>query len=129
VKKSECWDHVVTRAGRASTSCSCIKTKTFSTAPSSGLPVLLSRTQRASSWCQRSPTGTPFPHSSKAQSVDVEAARERGQLTIVDAAELLPGFLVDGMPDSPASSASPRTSLVRRALEGATKRCFGEEKW
>jgi hypothetical protein len=62
--------------------------------------------------------------------VDVEAARERGQLTIVDADELLPGFVVvDGMPDSPASSASSRTSLVRRALDGATKRCFGEEKW
>jgi hypothetical protein len=31
--------------------------------------------------------------------VDVEAAWER--LTIVDADDLLPGFLVDGMPDSP----------------------------
>jgi hypothetical protein len=33
--------------------------------------------------------------------VDVEAARERGQLTVVDADECLPRFMRDGMPDSP----------------------------
>ena len=33
--------------------------------------------------------------------MDVEAARERGQLTIVDADELLPRFIRDAMPDSP----------------------------
>jgi hypothetical protein len=37
----------------------------------------------------------------EAAGVDVEAARRRGQLTIVDADEFLPNFLQDGMPDSP----------------------------
>src|SRR3989475_9217056 len=37
----------------------------------------------------------------EAGGVDVEAARERGQLTVVDADELLPRFMRDGMPDSP----------------------------
>jgi hypothetical protein len=37
----------------------------------------------------------------EAEGVDVEVARERGQLTVVDADELLPRFMRDGMPDSP----------------------------
>jgi MEDS: MEthanogen/methylotroph, DcmR Sensory domain len=37
----------------------------------------------------------------EAEGVDVEAARERGQLTVVDADELLPRFMRDAMPDSP----------------------------
>src|SRR5712691_10749770 len=37
----------------------------------------------------------------EAEGVGVEAARERGQLTVVDADELLPRFMRDGMPDSP----------------------------
>ena len=37
----------------------------------------------------------------EAEGVDVEAARERGQLTVVDADECLPRFMRDGMPDSP----------------------------
>jgi hypothetical protein len=37
----------------------------------------------------------------EAEGVDVEAARQRGQLTIVDADELLPRFMRDAMPDSP----------------------------
>src|SRR2546422_207413 len=37
----------------------------------------------------------------EAEGVDVEAARERGQLTAVDADELLPRFIRDAMPDSP----------------------------
>jgi hypothetical protein len=37
----------------------------------------------------------------EAEGVDVEAARERGQLTIVDADELLPRFMRNAMPDSP----------------------------
>ena len=36
----------------------------------------------------------------EAEGVDVEAARERGQLTVVDADELLPRFLRDAMPES-----------------------------
>ena len=37
----------------------------------------------------------------EAEGVDVEAARKRGQLTVVDADELLPRFMKDAMPDSP----------------------------
>jgi MEDS: MEthanogen/methylotroph, DcmR Sensory domain len=37
----------------------------------------------------------------EAEAVDVEAARERGQLTVVDADEFLPRFMRDAMPDSP----------------------------
>ena len=37
----------------------------------------------------------------EAEGVDVQAALERGQLTVVDANELLPRFLRDGMPHSP----------------------------
>ena len=37
----------------------------------------------------------------EAESVDVEAARQRGQLTVVDADHFLPRFMRDAMPDSP----------------------------
>ena len=37
----------------------------------------------------------------EAEGVDVEAARDRGQLTVVDADEFLPRFMRDAMPDSP----------------------------
>lgn len=37
----------------------------------------------------------------EAEGVDVGAARERGQLTVVDADELLPRFMRNAMPDSP----------------------------
>jgi hypothetical protein len=36
-----------------------------------------------------------------AEGIDVEAAQERGQLTVVDADELLPRFMHNAMPDSP----------------------------
>lgn len=37
----------------------------------------------------------------EAEGVDVEAARDRGQLTVVDADEFLPRFMRDAMPESP----------------------------
>jgi hypothetical protein len=37
----------------------------------------------------------------EAQGVDVEAAQRRGQMTVLDAEELLSRFMRDGMPDSP----------------------------
>ena len=37
----------------------------------------------------------------EAEGVDVAAARQRGQLTVVDADELLPRFMRNSMPDSP----------------------------
>lgn len=38
----------------------------------------------------------------EAEGVDVDAAQERGQLTVVDADEILPRFMRDAMPDPPA---------------------------
>ena len=49
----------------ATTSYSSIRTRSFSTAPSAGSQALLSRTERASSSCRRSPTGTPSARASK----------------------------------------------------------------
>src|SRR3954469_7500236 len=37
----------------------------------------------------------------EAEGVDVKAAQSRGQLSVVDADELLPRFMVDSMPDAP----------------------------
>jgi hypothetical protein len=37
----------------------------------------------------------------EAEGVDVDAARRRGQLTVVDADDFLPSFMRDSMPDSP----------------------------
>ena len=37
----------------------------------------------------------------EAEGVDVEAAQSRGQLTVVDADQLLPRFMLNAMPDSP----------------------------
>jgi hypothetical protein len=37
----------------------------------------------------------------EAQGVDVEAARERGQMTVIDADEFLSRFMCNGMPDPP----------------------------
>lgn len=37
----------------------------------------------------------------EAEGVDVKASQERGQLTVVDADELLPQFMCDAMPDAP----------------------------
>src|SRR5277367_2168953 len=37
----------------------------------------------------------------EAEGVDVKAAQARGQLTVVDADELLPRFMRDAMPDAP----------------------------
>src|SRR5438477_8968072 len=37
----------------------------------------------------------------EAEGVDVQAAEGRGQLTVVDADELLPRFMSDAMPDAP----------------------------
>jgi hypothetical protein len=64
----------------------------------------------------------------EAEGVDVEAARERGQLTVVDADELLPRFLVDGMPDSPVflGLAADVISQARAGGRYETVRWWGE---
>jgi CheY-like chemotaxis protein len=60
--------------------------------------------------------------------VDVKAAEERGQLTIVNADEFLPAFLRDGMPDSPVFLALAANVVSRARGEGRYPkvRCWGE---
>ena len=53
----------------------------------------------------------------EAEGVDVGAARKRGQLTVVDADELLPRFMRDSMPDSPVFLGLA-ADIVARAREG-----------
>jgi anion-transporting ArsA/GET3 family ATPase len=52
----------------------------------------------------------------EAEGVDVRAARERGQLTVVDAEELRPRFMRDAMPDSTAAS-DRREGLRSRVVQ------------
>src|SRR5215216_2436134 len=47
------------------------------------------------------PCRVPVRRRLEAEGVDVQAARERGQLTVVDADEFVPRFMRDAMPDSP----------------------------
>jgi hypothetical protein len=64
----------------------------------------------------------------EAEGVDVDAARERGQLTVVDADELLPRFMRDGMPDSPVFLGLA-ADVISRARAGGrynTVRWWGE---
>ncbi|MGZ3436574.1 MAG: MEDS domain-containing protein, partial [Gemmatimonadaceae bacterium] len=63
----------------------------------------------------------------EAEGVDVEAARERGQLTVVDADECLPRFMRDGMPDSPVFLGLAADVIARaRAGRYKTVRWWGE---
>jgi hypothetical protein len=64
----------------------------------------------------------------EAEGVDVEAARERGQLTVVDADELLPRFMRAGMPDSPVflGLAADVISRARAGGRYQTVRWWGE---
>jgi hypothetical protein len=71
---------------------------------------------------------TAFSPRLEAEGVDVEAARERGQLTVVDADELLPRFMRDGMPDSPVFLGLA-ADVIRQARAGGryeTVRWWGE---
>lgn len=64
----------------------------------------------------------------EAEGVDVDAARERGQLTVVDADEFLPHFLRDSMPDSPVFLGLA-ADVIGKARDGGryqTMRWWGE---
>jgi hypothetical protein len=61
--------------------------------------------------------------------VSVEAARSRGQLTIVDADECLTRFMRDAMPDPPVFNGVFGTSSYKRALKGATRKCACGGRW
>jgi hypothetical protein len=63
-----------------------------------------------------------------AEGIDVEAARKRGQLTVVDADELLPRFMRDAMPDAPVflGLAADVVARARGAGRYAKVRWWGE---
>ena len=65
----------------------------------------------------------------EAEGVDVDAAQERGQLTVVDADESCPASCGTPCRIRLHSAALSGTSSDRRAPEGATKRCVRGEKW
>jgi hypothetical protein len=69
--------------------------------------VLLSTVPHWDAWCPRL----------EAQGVNVEAARARGQLTVLDAEELLSRFMREGMPDPPTFLGLV-TDLVGQARAG-----------
>src|SRR5262249_33955217 len=74
------------------------------------------------------PHWNAWRRSFEAHGVDVEAARQRGQLTVLDAEELLTRFMRDGMPD-PASFLGLVADVVRDARAGGryrTVRLWGE---
>jgi hypothetical protein len=54
----------------------------------------------------------------EAEGVDVKAAESRGQLTIVDADNLLPTFMSDGMPDSPVFLGLAANVITRARGDG-----------
>ncbi|MGH9574146.1 MAG: MEDS domain-containing protein, partial [Candidatus Acidiferrales bacterium] len=64
----------------------------------------------------------------ESEGVDVKAAEKRGQLTIVDANDLLPTFMRDGMPESPVfmGLAANVVSQARRGGRYTKVRWWGE---
>jgi hypothetical protein len=64
----------------------------------------------------------------EAEGVDVETAREQGQLTVVDADEFLPRFMRDAMPDSPVFLGLAADVIGQARAEGryAHVRWWGE---
>ena len=61
----------------------------------------------------------------EAEGVDVEAARRRGQLTVVDADQLLPRFMRQAMPDSPLFLGLAG-DLIGQARAGG---CYQRVRW
>lgn len=68
------------------------------------------------------------PHM-EAEGVDVEAAQGTGQLTVVDADELLPRFMHEAMPDAPVFLGLAGDVIARGAGRAATRRCAGGVRW
>src|SRR5215210_9432699 len=54
----------------------------------------------------------------EAEGVDVKAAQDRGQLTVVDADELLPRFMREAMPDAPVFFGLASEVIAKARSEG-----------
>jgi hypothetical protein len=61
----------------------------------------------------------------EAEGVDVKAAQERGQLTVVDAEELLPRFMRNAMPESPVFFGLA-ADVIARARDGGR---YSKVRW
>jgi hypothetical protein len=61
----------------------------------------------------------------EAEGVDIKAAQSRGQLTVVDCDELLPGFMRDAMPDAPLFLGLAGETIAR--ARGGTR--FPKVRW
>ena len=61
----------------------------------------------------------------EAEGVDVKAAQKRGQLTIVDAEELLPQFMQNKMPDSPVFLGLAADVIARARGQGS----YSKVRW
>jgi hypothetical protein len=61
----------------------------------------------------------------ESEGVDVKAAEKRGQLTVVDADNLLPTFMRDGMPDSPVFLGLAQNVISEARGEGR----YGKVRW
>src|SRR5580693_502758 len=64
----------------------------------------------------------------EAEGVDVKAAQARGQLTVVDADDLLPGFMREAMPDAPVFLGLAADVIARSRAGGrySSVRWWGE---
>ena len=87
--------------GRAITSSSSIKTSNSSTVLSAASPQPPWPMVRASSWCRRLRIGRHSGLDSRPRAWTSRRATDCGQLTVVDADELLPQFMREAMPDAP----------------------------
>ena len=65
----------------------------------------------------------------EAEGVDVEAARRRGQLTVVDADQLLPRFMRQAMPDSPLFLGLAGDLIGQARAGGCYQRVRWWERW
>ena len=65
----------------------------------------------------------------EAEGVDVQAAQARHQLTVVDADELLPNFMREGMPQAPVFLGLAADVVAKARTDAPTPRCVGGERW
>ena len=65
----------------------------------------------------------------EAEGVDVKDAQARGQLTVVDADELLPRFMQKALPDGPMFLGLAGEIIARTRGAGRFPRCGGGARW
>lgn len=129
VKESEPWERVVTHAAPAEHIVQLYQDEEFlsravcrfaGAAIANGEGLILVPT--ASHW-------DAFRPRLEAEGLDVDAAKERGQLAVVDADNFLPRFLREGMPDSPVFLGLAAEVIERSRAGGRYPKVRWWEKW